>query len=250
MGIGARASPPPTATSPFVVESLNEGRLDEPHAVEGECDPVPSADTHVPRDAQAWGLSLPDRPILLVDIDRLLETSADVELLGRSGPIRTWRDALTVVLELLTYAREILAADMAILRHPPTGQGPDRQSLVDVLPGLVASPSWGDGWSEPAGGVDDLDDLDDLDDFDDLDGLAMDANFFTWAAGLTSAHEEMARTDLSEPADVVRALAVVEEQLTALTERQQAVEARLQRIRRVIVREHQERAARARDRPA
>ena len=71
MGIGpAHASPPPTATSPFVVESLNEGRLDEPDAVEGECDPVPSADTHVPQAIPSLGVfRLPDRPILLVDID-------------------------------------------------------------------------------------------------------------------------------------------------------------------------------------
>lgn len=209
--------------------------------MEGECDPVP-ADAHTPDgDAQAyvqthaWGLSLPDRPIQLSDIDQLLETSADVELLGRRAPIRTWRDALTAVLEMLTYARAILAADVAILRHSAAFEGPDVHSTVDELPEVMSSRSWGDGWSEPSYGADDL---------------AMDDGFFVRSDQLTSAHFEMARTDLSAPADVARALAIIEQQLTALTERQEAVEARLHQIRSAIVREYQREAAPARDRPA
>jgi hypothetical protein len=219
---------------------VNEGRLEEPHAVEGECDPVPAADARAPDGdahayAQAWGLSLPDRPIQLADIDQLLETSVDVELLGRRAPIRNWRDALTSVLELLTYARAILAADVAILRHSPAFEGPDGQPTIDELPEVMSSRSWGDGWSEPAYGPDDSN---------------MDENFFIRSDQLTSAHLEMARTDLSAPADVARALVTIQGQLTALTERQEAVEARLRQIRTAIVREYQQEAAPARDRPA
>lgn len=206
--------------------------------MEGECDPVPSADTHTPDgDAQthAWGLSLPDRSIELVDIDQLLETSADVELLGRRAPIRTWRDALTAVLEMLTYARAILAADVAILRHSPAFEGPDGQPTVDELPEVMSSRSWGDGWSEPAYGADDS---------------VMDDDFFIRSDQLMSAHFEMARTDLSAPADVARALVTIEAQLTGLTERQEAVEARLRQIRSAIVHEYRREAAPARDRTA
>ena len=109
---------------------------------------MPSVAAPRPDGPYTWGLSLPDRPILLVDIDHLLETSADVELLGRSGPIRTWRDALTVVLELLMYARTILAADVAILRDLPAGEGRGGHSLVDVLPVILADER-DDDWSEP-----------------------------------------------------------------------------------------------------
>ena len=80
--------------------------------------------------------------------------------------------------------------------------------------------------------------------------MELDANFFTWSEELTSAHRAMARTDLSSPADVTTTLAAVEEQLRALTERQAAIEARLHRIRRAIVRAYQEEAAPARDRTA
>ncbi len=46
-----------------------------------------------------------DRPILLADIDQILEDSAGVEHAGRAAPIRVWRDELTLALESLTYAR-------------------------------------------------------------------------------------------------------------------------------------------------
>jgi hypothetical protein len=198
---------------------------------------APDGDAYPYARAHSWGLALPERPIELADIDQLLETSADVELLGRGAPIRTWRDSLTSVLELLTYARAILAADVAILRHSPAFEGPDGEPTVDELPGLMSLRSWGDGWSEPepAYGPDDS---------------GMDENFFIRSDQLMSAHLEMARTDLSAPADVARALVTIEEQLTALTERQEAVEVRLRQIRNAIVREYQQEAAPARDRPA
>ena len=62
-----------------------------------------------------------------------------------------------------------------------------------------------------------------------------------------SAHEQMAHTDLSSRRDVERALHEVEAQLAALTERQNAVEIRLQQIRATIVRQYQEGAVTARD---
>ena len=182
----------------------------------------------------SWGLSLPDRPILLVDIDRLLETSADVELLGRGAPITTWRDALTAILELVTYARAVLAGDVAILRHGIAAE----QSVVDYLPRVLASR---EGVAEDAGWTDE--------EWDEWE-TEFDLAVFDRADQLLSAHHEMARVDLTSPADVARVLAVVEDQLAALTSREQAAEVRLRQIRVALVRRYQEDAAPARDQSA
>ena len=204
--------------------------------MEGECDPMASAQAHVPGGGgpPAWGLSLPDRPILLADIDRLLETSADVELLGRGAPIRTWRDALGVALELLTYARAVLDSDLAILRHSSAGQAMDAHFVVEELPGVLAS-DWEDDVADEWVG--------------DEDDVEFDLALFDRADELLSAHREMARVDLASPADVARVLAMVEEQLAGLTSRQQAVEARLRQIGMALIRQYGEDLP-ARDQPA
>ncbi len=185
----------------------------------------------------SWGLSLPDRPILLVDIDRLLETSADVELLGRGAPITTWRDALTAILELVTYARAVLAGDVAILRHGSAGDAVAEQSVVDYLPRVLAAREGvtEDGWTD--------------DEWDEWE-TEFDLAVFDRADQLLSAHHEMARVDLTSPADVARVLALVEDQLATLMSREQAVEVRLRQIRVALVRRYQEDAAPARDQSA
>ena len=201
---------------------------------------MPSVHAHAQggHGPHTWGLSLPDRPILLVDIDRLLETSADVELLGRGGPITTWRDALTSILELLTYARAILAGDVAILRHRVTGEAVADESVVDYLPRVLASP---EAFTEGADRADD--------EWDEWE-TEFDPAVFDRADQLLSAHHEMARVDLASPADVARVLALVEEQLGSLTSRQQAVEVRLRQIRVAMIRQFQEDAPPAREQPA
>ena len=62
-----------------------------------------------------------------------------------------------------------------------------------------------------------------------------------------AAHERMARTDLSSPEDVGRALRELETELGELTARQEAVEVRLQQIRVAIIRQYQEGEVRTRD---
>ena len=186
----------------------------------------------------SWGLSLPDRPILLVDIDRLLETSADVKLLGRGAPITTWRDALTAILELVTYARAILAGDVAILRHGMDGDAAAAQSVVDYIPRVLASR---EGGTDDAGWTDH--------EWDEWE-TEFDLAVFDRADQLLSAHHEMARVDLTSPADAARVLAAVEDQLAGLTSREQAVEVRLRQIRVAMVRRYQEDHAPARDQSA
>ena len=181
--------------------------------------------------------SLQDRPIDLIDIARALGESSNIERLGGAA-IRAWRDQLTLILDSLSYARTILAADVAILTQTRSeGTTADRDA-VDELPNRLSSSPSERQWS-----AEDLEDLEDLE-------VAFDEGLFARTDQLLRAHREMARVDLSSAAATAGALALVEEQLAILTERHAAVEARLQQIRAVIIRRYQQAAAPARDQPA
>jgi hypothetical protein len=89
--------------------------------------------------------------------------------------------------------------------------------VVDELPRLMAG-TWSDH------GRDDVQDVNDLD----------------WSVCIRSdplmtAHQQMARADLSSPEDVARVLGDLEAQLSELTRRQDAVEGRLQQVRKAIL---------------
>jgi hypothetical protein len=62
-----------------------------------------------------------------------------------------------------------------------------------------------------------------------------------------TAHQEMARADLSSPDDVARVLADLEAQLSELTRRQDAVEGRLQQVRQAILGQYRTGAVTPRD---
>jgi hypothetical protein len=181
-------------------------------------------------------LSMQRRPINLVDIGRVLGESAKAERLG-DIPIRAWRDDLTVIRDSLSYARAILAADVAIISESSAPETTERQGIVDHLPDLPSPPALGAQWSEADG--------DGLD-FD----LEIDEGLFVRTDHLLAAHQEMARVDLSSPSARSRVLELVAEQLAMLTDRQAAVEARLQQIRSVIFRRYRDGVATARDQPA
>ena len=166
-----------------------------------------------------------------MDIGRALGESARAEGLGDIA-IRAWRDDLTLIRDSLSYARAILAADVAILAG---AGGADQQGIVDELPGmLVASTPEGE-W--PEHGEVDLD-------------PDIDEGLFVRTDHLLAAHREMARVDLASSAARIRVLELIEEQLAMLTERQAAVEARLQQIRTVIFRRYRDGVASAQDQPA
>ena len=215
-----------------------KGRLEEPAWRRGECDPVPpsGADDDADGDGAA-GLSLRDRPIDLIDIARALGESSNIERLGGAA-IRAWRDDLTLIQESLSYARTILAADVAILSHSSSEGRTAGRDVLEELPGRLSSSPSEDQWS-----ADDLEDLEDLE-------VAFDEGLFARSDQLLSPHREMARVDLSSTAATAGALALVEAQLAILTERHAAVDARLQQIRAVIIRRYRQAAAPARDRPA
>lgn len=204
---------------------------------------MPPTDGRADSDG-ALALSLRDRPIDLIDIARILGQSATIERLGGTA-VRACRDDLTLIRDSLSYATGILAADVATLSDVGTQRataGPD--TAVEVPNELFSSPGE-DQW--PSESLGDLDDLDDLDIDIDID---IDEGLFARTDHLLAAHREMARVNLSSPAATTRARVLVEEQLAILTERQAAVEARLQQIRAVIIRRYRLAAAPARDRPA
>ena len=195
--------------------------------------PAASAHTWDETENAEW-LSEQTRPINLVDIGRVLGESAKAERLG-DIPIRAWREDLTVIRDALSYARAILAADVAILTESGSSPQTGQQGIVDELPGVLAPPVPETQWRD-----------------EDLLGLGVDIDegLFVRTDHLLAPHREMARVDLTSLAARGRVLELIEEQLALLTERQAAVEARLQQIRSVIFRRYREGAESAHDRPA
>ena len=196
--------------------------------------PAASAHTYPDQADEAGELSLQVRPINLVDIGRALGESARVERLGDIS-IRAWRDDLTVIRDSLSYARAILAADVAILAETGSRGGTDQQRIVDELPSMLVASTPEAPW--PERGEVDLD-------------PDIDEGLFIRTDHLLAAHREMAQVDLASSAARIRVLELVEEQLAMLTERQAAVEARLQQIRTVIFRRYRDGMASAQDQPA
>ena len=195
--------------------------------------PAASAHTWDETENAEW-LSEQTRPINLVDIGRVLGESAKAERLG-DIPIRAWREDLTVIRDALSYARAILAADVAILTESGSSPQTGRREIVDELPGDLAPPLPETQWRD-----------------EDLLSLEVDIDegLFVRTDHLLAPHREMARVDLTSSAARGRVLEPIEEQLALLTERQAAVEARLQQIRSVIFRRYREGVESAHDRPA
>ena len=114
-----------------------------------------------PTDAHADGEgaadpSLQDRPIDLIDIARALGESSNIERLD-GATIRAWRDELILIRESLSYARTILAADVAILSQSRSEGTTAGRDVVDELPSRLTSSPGEEQWS-----AEDLADLEDL----------------------------------------------------------------------------------------
>ncbi len=208
-------------------------------------DPVPSARAQLQQESgQDLGgtgvspLSETD-PIRLTDIDRVLEASAAVAEANQAARVRAWRDELTLALESLAYARSVLAGDVDILRHCLADDSADPKALLDELPRLITGPLHrGESSSaQTAEGHGHRPGHDQGDPMDDV-GAALDDVDWTVCIRsdlLMTAHQEMARADLSSPEDVSRLLGDLEEQLLDVARRQIAVEGRLGQIRQAIV---------------
>lgn len=207
------------------------------HGDNGGSGPVRSPGTHVQprggRDVDGGQTSLLSEtdPIQLTDIDRVLEDSAALADGDQADAVRSWRQELTVALESLSYARSVLAGDAAILRHCLENESFDPKTLVDELPRLVAGPQTGGQGGSPR--------TDRIDDADWTVCIRSDQ--------LMTAHEEMAQADLSSAEDVTRVLRDLEEQLSALARRQDAVERRLRQVRQAIIGHYERGIVTARD---
>ena len=199
---------------------------------------MPSAHAHLHEDDEFGpeDLAADERPILLADIDRVLGESAVLERTRGASPIRVWRDELTLALESLAYARSILEADVAILRHSLGDPPPELRAVVDDLPAIMGAPRRGAPRSDREHDVDEAD-----------EGDGFDLGVFLRSDRLVAAHERMATIDLSSPEDAGQALRELETELRELTARQEAVEVRLQQIRAAIIRQYQEGEVRTRD---
>ena len=188
---------------------------------------MPSAQAHSPGDdadrREAGDAEGMDHPILLAEVDDALRDSADVAGAKEPGAIRSWGDSLFVILETLTYACSVLADDVRILRHRLATDAPSSKEVVDDLPRALTTSSWGTDRSAPD---------------DRSDRAELDPAVFARSDTLLAVHAEMASVDLSSAGDVRRVLAVLEEQLAALTTRHVAVEARLEEIGVAALREN------------
>jgi hypothetical protein len=190
---------------------------------------VPSGQAHLPDDAaghrEAGEVPDEERPLDLEDVDAALRESAGVADASGATPIRAWRQGLTRILETLVYARGVLTDDMGILRHRLATDAPSSKEMVDDLPGALAARSWGEGWSAPD---------------TPSNGAELDTGVFARSDALLAVHAEMASVDLTSAEDARRVLGALEEQVAALTLRQEAVETRLEEIRAAIVRQYEE----------
>lgn len=192
---------------------------------------MPSAHAQLPDgddgdgDGESEGSPESERPILVADIDRVLDESAGVATAEGPVSVRAWRDELTRALESLRYARGVLADDVGILRHRLATGAPSTKEVVDDLPEVLAARSRGEESSAP----------------DHLDpGAELDPGVFARAERLLAAHSEMANVDLTSPEDVRRVIGQLEEQVAVLVAREVAVEARLGEIRAAIIRQYEQ----------
>jgi hypothetical protein len=197
---------------------------------------VPPAQAHAEDEGDAGADVAPgDRPIDLVDIAMALGESANLQRLGQRAPIRAWRDHLTLLRDSLSYAVDVLTADVAVLSRPGSDPPAEPFDVVAEAPGGRADEPGEGEWPRL-----------DLEDFD----VVIDEGLFARTDQLLTAHREMARVDLSSASATADVLVLVQEHLAILTERHAAVDARLQQIRAVIIRHYRQGATPLRDLPA
>ena len=159
------------------------------------------------------------RPLRLPDIDRMLEKTAGIEHAGPADPVLAWRDELTQALESLNRAEAVLAADVEILSLSLTSRAPESKSDAG-----------GDGTSARS----------EAEVAASMQAEWGERDLATRLSPLTSAHQQMAHTNLRSKAETKRVLRSILEQLGNLAVRREAVEIRLAQAEASIVRQHRE----------
>ena len=184
---------------------------------------MPSAQAHLPDDEaghrEAGAAPDEEHPILLEEIDAALRRVGRCGRRARGRIDPAWRDSLTRVLETLTLRTR---GARGRREHPSPSPG-DRHTQQQRD---GRRPAWrADGPLVGRGLVGAR----------RHPGAAeLDPGIFVRSDDLLAVHAEMASVDLTSVEDVRRVLGVLEEQVAALTTRQEAVEARLREIRAAI----------------
>jgi hypothetical protein len=158
--------------------------------------------------------------MILTDVDRLLDSSAEVRGDTPVARVRALRDELARAAVSLSYARHVLSVDVGLLGRVDGGDA-DLDGLVDQLPRVLAEASIGGGWSLSS---------------DDLGTMAAaDRAVLGEADGLLGPHAALATTDLQDPAAVAEAARTLRAQLDEVTRRREQVEQRLRTVQATIV---------------
>lgn len=159
--------------------------------------------------------------VTLEYVDQLLDTTSAVGTDTPAVRIRAWRDELAHVAVLLSYARHVLSVDLGVLRSAAGRAEGGFQAVVDELPGLLAAASIGGGWSLSPDAPATMAPAEQV-----LEGEA---------DGLLAAHGELARVDISSPADIMTLIEEFEDEMSQVTERWELAEARLRELQARLV---------------
>lgn len=155
------------------------------------------------------------------DFDAVLSRAQPVTLSTPASTLRQWRVELVRASVFISYAIGVLSLDIEILHQSIVSTSENvLQSLVDDLPGILASGWVGGGWS-----------------------LSPDASVSVGAAAelaadqaesLLELHREMVTSDLRDPALVRDLLTRIEQQRVSLADRRAQLEDRIRRIQQII----------------
>jgi hypothetical protein len=157
----------------------------------------------------------------LEEVDAVLAGAEPIDGSTPAATLRSWRTDLVRASVVVSYAIGVLSLDAEILSHPTASpKGDELQSLIDDLPGMLASGWVGGGWSlSPDASV----------------SIAAAEVAIDQSQGLLGLHAELASSDLSDP-DQVRDLAGrVEERRRELTERRDLLEGRIRQIQEAVL---------------
>ena len=168
----------------------------------------------------------------LADVDRVLSAASELDGSTPAPRVRSVRDDLGRAAVYLSYARHILSVDLGVLRSVPDHPG-DLQVLIDDLPRVLVESSIGGGWSLSSDSPVTL-------------AAATEAKS-GHADGLLTTHAAMAQTDFHSPEEVTRAITVIDDELTRITDRSERVEQTLRRLQGLIVEQYRSGSARVDD---
>lgn len=161
----------------------------------------------------------------LEEIDYLLARATPVDESIPAATLRRWRTDLVRASVFVSYAISVLSLDLGILNRSLESPGEDvLQSLVDDLPGLLASEWVGGGWSlSPDASV----------------SVAAAAELAMDQSGrLLALHAEIVASDLANYDEVRALLERVEQQRAALTKRRDQLETRIRNIQETVLRQY------------